>query len=50
MNGRMNELRSVLSAERGVNFMDDHCVAARNRNSSSNFLFLMDFILFCNSQ
>lgn len=31
---------------RGVNLMNDHCIAARNKNGSNNFLFLMVFILF----
>lgn len=46
VNEWMDEWRSVLSAERGVNFMNDHCAAARNKNGSSNFLLTTVFILF----
>lgn len=36
----MNE---CLFAHRGVNFTNDHCGAAANKSSSSNFLFMDGF-------
>lgn len=44
MNKWMDDWRSVLSAERGVNFMNDHCVAARNLVMFSSWWFLYSFV------